>query len=301
MPLDKKLESYLSQLDKSLGQIPVSERADIVTEIKTHILDACSRSPERSIADVMASFGEPETVANRYLMERGLKPVKAPRSPIVKWLTVGFLGTFGICAATLLLLVWKFSPLISIDENEERVRILGGLIDINGSEGNISIDGLSFNTNTLKISGEKEIKTADIVFLHKFSNAKVQVAPSSDKLLHWACEVNGTGHDTALKEEEKALVLDLTSAEGSKCTLEVPDGLKLAIEGGNGKITLEKPSAEVNIQISNGKISMKPDNAREYRYDLKVVNGKIDGFDSSTSEKAIPIRMSMTNGKISKS
>src|SRR5580692_7021999 len=97
MTVNSKLEDYLRALDKTLGPISTSERAEIVTEIKSHVLEAQKRG--QSIEDVLKSMGEPEQVANRYLLEHGLTPAKAPKRPIVKWLVIGFLGAFGMTLA----------------------------------------------------------------------------------------------------------------------------------------------------------------------------------------------------------
>lgn len=152
MATDFKLEAYLTALDRALKSISVGDRADIIAEIKSHILDAKEKNPEQSIESILTSIGEPETVANRYLIERGLKPGKASRSPIVKWLTIGFLGTFGIFVVFVISILWFFSPILKIDEEQNRVEILGGMIDINGTEG------------SLKLGGDLKIKGKDFLY-----------------------------------------------------------------------------------------------------------------------------------------
>src|SRR5689334_74559 len=121
MSTEPKLEAYLNALDKSLVQIPVSDRAEIIMEIKSHILDSQAKAPDISLTSILDSLGEPETVANHYLLERGLKVSKPPKTPMVKWLTIGFLGTLSILIIFLLLLVWKFTPIISVDDENDRV------------------------------------------------------------------------------------------------------------------------------------------------------------------------------------
>jgi len=89
MSIPPKLEGYLSLLDKTLGPISISERAEIVTEIKSHVLEAQQRDPSLSLEAILSSLGEPEQVANKYLLERGLKPSKPSTRPFVKWLVAG--------------------------------------------------------------------------------------------------------------------------------------------------------------------------------------------------------------------
>ena len=141
MTTEPKLEAYLSELDKYLGQIPVSDRADIIIEIKSHILEAQAKDPTQDISAILNSMGDSESVAKRYLQERGLQaflPVKTssmmwlPAS--IKWLVIGFLGFIAIIVVVASLLIWRFTPLISIDEANNRVSLGGGLIQIHDTD-----------------------------------------------------------------------------------------------------------------------------------------------------------------------
>src|SRR5579863_5919092 len=113
MTTEPKLETYLSTLDKYLVQIPVSDRADIIIEIKSHVWEAQTKNPAQSIDTILNSIGDPESVAKRYLQERGLQaalPVKTssmmwlPAS--IKWLVIGFLGFIAIIVIVVSLLIW---------------------------------------------------------------------------------------------------------------------------------------------------------------------------------------------------
>jgi len=52
---EPKLEAYLNALDRSLGQIPASDRAEIVMEIKSHILDSQGKTPDISMTSILDS------------------------------------------------------------------------------------------------------------------------------------------------------------------------------------------------------------------------------------------------------
>ena len=141
MTTEPKLEAYLAELDKYLTQIPLSDRADIIIEIKSHVLDAQSKNPTQGIDIILNSMGDAESVAKRYLQERGLQamsPVKTssmmwlPAS--IKWLVIGFLGFISIIVIVISLLIWRFTPLISVDEVNNRVSIGGGLIQIHDTD-----------------------------------------------------------------------------------------------------------------------------------------------------------------------
>lgn len=141
MTTEPKLEAYLSELDKCLGQIPVSDRADIIIEIKSHVLTAKEKNPNQSIDAILNSLGDPEAVAKRYLQERGLqfgKPAKTISMmwlpAAIKWLVIGFLGFVMIVVIVIGLLIWRFTPLISVDETKNRVSIGGGIIEIHDTD-----------------------------------------------------------------------------------------------------------------------------------------------------------------------
>lgn len=143
MTTEPKLEAYLAELDKYLTQIPVSDRADIIIEIKSHVLDAQSKNQTQDIDTILNSMGDAESVAKRYLQERGLQaatPVKTSSmmwlSSSIKWLVIGFLGFMGIIVIVVSLLIWRFTPLISVDEANNRVSIGGGLIQIHDTDMN---------------------------------------------------------------------------------------------------------------------------------------------------------------------
>src|SRR5579872_5508182 len=130
MTTEPKLEAYLSALEKALGQIPVSDRADIIIEIKSHVLDAQQRNPAYDLDAILSSIGDADSVAKRYLQERGLQPTKPSSSSSmtwlatsIKWLVVGLLGIFAIFVIAVAVLIWRFTPLISVDEKTNHVSI----------------------------------------------------------------------------------------------------------------------------------------------------------------------------------
>jgi len=125
---DQKLENYLTRLEKSLGPISVSEKAEIITEIKSHVLDAQSRDESKSVESILSSLGEPEQVASKYLIERGLEPKKPPKHPVVKWIIIGFLGTVFLILLAFFTLLWTVTPVIKVSDTG--VKVLGGLINV---------------------------------------------------------------------------------------------------------------------------------------------------------------------------
>lgn len=302
--LDPKLESYLNALDRALSAFPTSERAEIVTEMKSHVLEALDREPTRNITNVLESIGEPETVANKYLLERGLKPGKPSRSPIVKWLTVGFLGTFGITVLAVLVLLWKFSPILSI--SDDRVSILGGTIEIDGKEGTLAVGTTRMAANAIgkgarQLKGSKPIPNpGKIGFQLRFTNGKAEVRRSVDETLRWECEYFGDEDSMVVSEKGPHFGLLAEKAAGVDCEVELPKGMAIDIQGTNGAVEIERPSATTLVKLSNGQVSLNPTDDGKYKYDLKVKVGTIsEGFVTSAAGKdVIPVSVDLGNGQI---
>ncbi len=300
MSTDPKLETYLASLDKALSGISVSERADIVTEIKSHVLDARERDSNQSIESILAALGEPEIVANRYLLERGLKPVRPPKHPIVKWLAIGVLGTFGIVVTGVIVLVWTLSPVVKIDGENERVTLLGGLIDIDGKAGKLNIGStvMTDESSARRVSGLKTPSAALKDFGIDFSNGKVEVIPSTDGQLAWDCKVDG-GQDAYFVSETKSNVtLNFGKAKGMRCEVRMPAKIRTTIVGGNGKIEIERPTSAVSATLTNGSIEFTADPAQKYNFNTAVALGKTAVFPTDSSPNAIPVKLEVKNGKL---
>lgn len=302
-----QLENYLSALDKALGNIPVGDRSDIITEIKSHILSAQERNPEQSLQSILNSIGEPENVANRYLLERGLKPGRPAKSPMVKWITIGLLGTLGMFLLTFIILIWKFTPLISVDEKAGSVRLLGGVISINsddigkgihkGIQGNFRFhSGMSSSSFSGKQKlAEKNIQKIEIPFL----NGAFEVDYSDkNSEFHWECKTGENLKVLTPIEKNGILKLDLKTTPGAKCEFTIPTGIALKLHGDNGKVELTRPQAPIDLKIVNGKVAISPDPDLKYHYQMNVSLGKIDSFESSNAKDAIPIQVELTNGLI---
>jgi len=137
------LNSYLSELDKALNQLPVSDRADIIVEIKSHVLEAQAKNPNQSLDEILSSIGEPNAVAKRYLQERGVSSMQpAPRASgsmmwlanSIKWLVIGFISFVALLLLVIALIIWRFTPLISVDDTHNKVSIGGGIINVTGEK-----------------------------------------------------------------------------------------------------------------------------------------------------------------------
>ena len=284
---NKKLENYLLRLEKSLGPIPTSEKAEIITEIKSHVMDAIENDKNKSIGQILSSLGEPEQVANKYLLEKSLEPVKVSKHPIVKWITIGFLGTFGLIIFFLLILVFKFIPIVKIDEESGRIQVLGGLIDVQQNE------------EVAEISGEENLFESSINNIKiDFKNGKMILKRNDGNKFLFNCKVQDSVSDVKPRKESDSLVFDLESSNRSFCSLEIPSGFKLAVNGKNGEIQLIELQNHISVNLTNGKIGFIPESNSKYKYQVSVKNGTSDEFLNSNSNEAFEVQLSLKNGKI---
>jgi hypothetical protein len=302
MPTDSKIESYLADLDRALGPIALSERAEIVTEIKSHLQNARERAPDQGVDQLLASLGAPSVVANRYLLERGLKPVPAPkRRDGAKWLlgTVALLLLFS--GGLVALLAWKFTPILAIDEKNDRITILGGFISIDGKAGKLKIGSNEVRTDDEqhRFEGSRTLAPGGEVRL-MFAMGMISVANAPGNELVWKCMLGIPVRDPMLTAREGNLELDLRRSTGCRCELGVPSGARLSIVGADGKVTVEHPSFNLDLALDNGKVEISPDPTRKYRFDTHVRSGMVDAFPSSTDASALQMKVSMNNGKLSR-
>lgn len=293
----KELEAYLSKLEKSLGPIAVSEKAEIITEIKSHVLDAVDNDQDTTLANILASLGEPEQVASKYLLERGLSPQKPPKHPIIKWLVIGFLGTATLVVLSVFIIIWKFTPFVSVDEEKGRVQIMGGLIDVNKKSGNIGFGGMSsgssYSDRFEGVYDLAKLNTSKISF--EFSNSKSEFSINNKNQIKYSCKLDGKADIS----KNNNVVFNLKNTAGSKCYFKIPANYQVTINAKNAKFNFEQIQNHLDLNIMNGKVSFYPNKETKYAYDLSVMNGKVDHFNSSTDKDAYKIKISIMNGKIS--
>ena len=296
---NKELENYLFRLEKYLGPIAISEKAEIVIEIKNHVMTAMENNENLSVGQILTSLGEPERVANRYLHERGLEPQKPSKHSIIKWITIGLLGTFGIMAIVFVILIWKFTPVIKVDQERGRVQILGGLVDVPHED----MGRIDYRSNEDKnnFSGEEDlyqsnIKRVDVVF----SNGKFDIINNEENKFRFECKIKGNHSDIKQSKSKDLLVLNLSNVSGSYCKLELPPKIRFVMKGKNGRVRLIELRNHISINIWNGNIDFSQDPNSQYKYQTSIANGSVDDFLSSDSEEAFNVEFSLVNGRISK-
>jgi len=328
------IEHYLSQLDRELQALPTGQRAEIITEIRSHILEASERDPAKSVQSILDGMGAPREVAAKYLQQKGVKGwTPSPARNFLKYFALGVAGLFALAIFSTVFMIWYFSPLIEVDEAKGRVRILGGVIDVNEMTETVKIGGMTmkgsidgsnveingvgsedpveeYETGTGKFTlnlnggnrsaGIEELAGRNITALRiPFNTAKLEIRPSRDSRFRWECK-NMTAKPPPITIAAGTMTFDLEQVKMAKCELKLPEGVKAEIKGVNGSLELHKPAGAYDIKVTNGKVDIKPDSSRVYDFEVKVINGMHDEFQRSADKQALKVKVDMINGVIHK-
>jgi uncharacterized membrane protein len=108
--LQTRIDAYLMQLRRSLGELPQPEVADILQEIRGHILEraeAAGNLTEERLAEILKALGRPEDIAPLYQAEALMARARTSFSPTLllkgalRWAMLSVRG-FGLFVVALL-------------------------------------------------------------------------------------------------------------------------------------------------------------------------------------------------------
>lgn len=284
MSIDPMLENYLARLERILQPLAVSERAEIVTEIKSHILDALERGdPKPTLASVLESMGTPEHVANRYLMEKQIPMSKPPVSPLVKWLFAGCFLTFASMFLLAAVIVWKFV-------NPEMLKTLRDL-DLNFNDGNVVVNGKTFKkTKTYELLPEESSLAV------KFTDGKVTIENSESREFTAKCKMNQQELPSELvKNAEGIRMLNLGNVD---CDLAIPRGVALTVQGSKGLLEVEEPLFSLDATLDMGLVKIEPHEGTRYGYELHTDFGAVANKLQSDANPEFQMKVHVKMGSI---
>lgn len=299
-----RLEQYLFDLEKNLADFPPSKKAEIVLENHRHILEAREKYPDKNLKEILDDLGPAQKVANHYRLDSGLKTFKPKtKHPVLKWFSITVLGSFAILFIFLGAVVYKFTPLASVDEDEGRITLLGGLIDINETSGKIKVfDQYKFvdNRYTNQFEGAFEL-TPDMneVVVH-FDSGIVNFKTSLDKRASWKCKLQNPPGKNIVSVLPRALEIDLAPYGGGSCDIEVPVDATLTATGRDAQVNVYEPEYDLMVEFENGALNFAPNPEVDYNYDIRIENGRSDEFSSSQRANAYEVKLYLENGDVRK-
>lgn len=300
-----KVESYLTALEKELNSLSTSERAEIVLEIKSHIMTKLEEQPEGSVDSILASLGSPKDVAMKYLDDRGIewKPTKGIASAlasIFKWSVIGFLGTMAIGAIVSVFVISMFSPLVEVDEEKGKVKILGGAIDIDEFD---SRDvNIRFDTTTSDefeeiyvIENIDELKQINI----ESASGNMKLENGDRDIIEVECRTSNAKVEKLIqRNQDESINIDLAALGSSRCEIELPRNIPIQWRNNSGVVRINRVENPIALTMSSGRVQFKPSKGVSYNYDLSLKSGRIDEFFSSNAKDSLPIKIEMQSGRI---
>lgn len=317
---DPQIETYLERLDALLGELPTSERAEIILEIKSHILD--SQNETSTTRSVLERLGPAEEVAKKYLSEEQLphspfvtdnhgssvtthKVSKADHSPQknsrrgpfvwmaggLKWMAYGVAGFVAFCFIVIAILVWNFTPIIKVDEKEGRVQILGGLIDVNSHTGTFkygdeeypleSLDGFGSVKKVASLEGTHDVATDGIAKLDlTLILGTAYLEPSESNELYYKCNFK---NDPLVDFEGETLKMDFSESGPATCNFKIPKNLNLKIATDQSTFKLDELLSNINISGKLSTVQFEPSQKGSYAFNIKNENGSVEGFKESST------------------
>lgn len=103
-----RIDSYLMNLRRSLGNLPAEEVQEILREIRSHILERAETSAELTeerMVEILQALGRPEDIAPLYQADALVSRARASLSPLLllrgalRWAMVSMLGFLSFLAA----------------------------------------------------------------------------------------------------------------------------------------------------------------------------------------------------------
>ena len=290
----KKINEYLQSIEKCLDGINVTDRADILMELNSHIQDSYDRS-DQDVAAILKALGEPHQVANRFLIARGLKPVKPSRKPLLGKIALGFMGLSALALIALVLFIRSFFPLLEVNEEEGRVVILGGMIDVDEKNGKVSLGKGLIKVEDAEIQFDRKVTlmTDQSIRVMEFrgnhtakgqeslsfraTNGKLKLVRSEGENIEYKCELSAlTGEQLNAndfiyaKDKVVNFNFDQGILSGAECKIQVPEGLAAKVHLTNGALELSNLTENVDAEITNGKIKFKRDEKTSYAFNTWV-------------------------------
>lgn len=303
MPIpDYDIQDFLNKVEVHLQDMDLPQRQAALDELRSTIHRYLQTMPATDFLRLKRLLGGPRGVANTIRLQKGM-PLRGSHARSTRQAVLWVLGTGTFLFVMLVtFLWWKFTPLINI--SDERVQILGGLIDIDGQLGQVKM-GNSFEYTDPQyknfFEGNYEIPTEVEDMIVEFDRGQIEVSYTPDSRLSWNCKVTTEPSDGFIRQEKEAVVVSLKNLGGSDCTFKLPARLKHTINGDAGKVVVLAPANDTFIQLGTGLVEITPDSERIYRFDVRVGTGSSDpGFASLSKDDGIEIKVDVGTGRVQK-
>lgn len=294
----KEINPYLKEVEKFLEDLPILDRNKIISDLNSELLE--NNEILKRPASVVADEKRIEAGFDAYKVKNSKSSFGRVIFKTFAFMFVCFLIFIGF-------LMWKFTPLLKIDEENQKVTILGGLIDIDGKSGKFIVgDEVHFTASnyTNDLTGSivilsHELNSTPIKLNFESGKFTFQTSPTDD--FSFECKLSSPPTEDMITQAPNSIVLNFKELEGSNCTISIPEKAKFFAKGETAAVDLVAPHFDFDLELESGNIVISPDENRTYDYDLKVETGILSDY-TSTDDVAgeHKIRIRLESGNISK-
>ncbi len=284
-------EEYLKKIEHFLSDLLISERLDLLNKIQDEIKEKSDLELQDALVYTNIKRGElgfsPYVDKKPFSFFKLFMKLTAAMSVI----TIIFISV----------LLYKFTPLLKVDEENNRVIILGGLIDIDGKAGKFKIgDDYHFTKDTFSNDLQASInldEDKDEVIV-KFLSGSFELKNAEDGEFKLDCKLEKPADQNVIEHQVDFIKIDLTTSGGSNCTLAIPEDKKISLEGQVSSVTVLNPIFNLYVDLESGKVAITPEEEIDYLYRLEVKSGYIGEFETSEAENAYEIQINIESGSV---
>ena len=285
-------EQFLLQVEHYLNDIPIETRVNLLSNTISEIEGNPAVMREEPLSFINKMRARHNLTAFREKKRNGC-------------LSILFKFMIFICVTSALvvgILWYKFTPLFRIDEENQKVTILGGVIDLDGRSGKVKIfDEVQFSPkNNFDDSFDMSVnldERLDEIRL-KFDSGKLTLKTAMDNQLQLKCKISKPFDSKMINQTDTLLAIDFSKLEGITCEIEIPEDKNFVLEGQDTAVNVIAPLFNLYMDAQNGHIAISPMQEHDYLYDLQVKQGYVGKFKSSKSASATEIQVNLKKGSI---
>ncbi len=303
--MDNKIHPLLAKYLDSLNKILKNATTDERSELKSHFIDQVAQlkesNPDLKNTELLRRLGPVKSYAHEYFKDD--KKIKIASEPDLlaryrKFIPLLFIIPL-ICFFVVLYSI--YTPLFEVDEDSQKVTLLGGLIQIDGTTNSFKFKDNYFYGDTKfehPFDGEESMATNKLHL--KFSQGKHKIHTHQESTIKWNCTLSTEPTSSFVQSENAVLTLNFKELKGSQCDVYLPRETELKVSAHSGQLELHQLESDSIADLQNGQVIISPSATQSYLYDLKVKNGSSDNFDSLDTDQSVKIKVYVENGQIKK-
>lgn len=298
---ERDIQDFLAKTELYLQEMSPGERAAALEQWRGHLVQYQRANIGADFLRIKRLLGGPRTLANLIRVQHAM-PLKGSRAQSARQAVVIAMGAASIVLLTILgVLWWKFTPILNVQE--DRVQVLGGVIDIDNQLGQVKVgDSFQFNEAQYKNVFEGSYEVSDEAVedvLLEFDRGQMEISYVDSNRINWECKIASEPSEGFITQEKELVTVSMKKSGGADCAFKLPNKLKYTVNGDAGKVDVIAPANDTFIQLGSGLVVIAPDSEASYRFDLQVGQGIVDsGFRKLSHDNGIEIKVEVGTGRV---